>query len=99
MEVIIQSPEMHIADNLKNKIVRKLQTVCKAYDRIGSCDVLLRREKSNEQLHHFIEVKLGVPGETLFTKQKGETFEVALKKTALAIKHQLQKHKEKFEKV
>ncbi len=89
---------MHIPDNLKNKIIRKMQSICKLYDRISSCDILLRKEKSNEQQHHFIEVRLGVPGETLFTKQKTETFEAALSKAAFAVKHQLQKHKEKFEK-
>lgn len=99
MEIIIQSLEIHIGDNLKKRIIRKLKSVCKAYSRISSCNVLLQNKKNNEQQHHFIEVKLGVPGETLFTKQKGETFEVALSKAAIAIKHQLEKHKEKFEKV
>ena len=97
MEITIQTPDIHVTQKIKNKISRKLENVCKLYDRITACEVTLLEEKNEEQMNCCIEIRILVPGQALFTRQRGPTFESALSKTALAMKHQLQKYKERYQ--
>jgi len=98
MNIIIQSPDIHISEQLKHKIERKLLRTCGVYDRTVKCEVILRQEKDGTPPCREVEVKVVVPGGVLFTKQTSASFEGAINKMGLAIKHQLEKHRERFEK-
>ena len=99
MEITVKSPYVNISNHLQQQIIRKFKHVGKQYQRAITCDITVLKENNDAQRTHCIEAKLLVPGDVLFCKESAETFEGALNKASMAMKHQLEKHKEKFEKV
>ena len=93
----MESPHISISPELKESIQTKLSHVIRMYERPVNCEVVLRKEKDEEQKYFHIEVKLQVPGGSLFATEKAESFEIALDKLTGSIRRQLQKHKEKLE--
>jgi putative sigma-54 modulation protein len=75
------------------KKAEKLETF---YDRITGGEVFLRINK--DTVHHankVLEIKLNVPGSTLFVKETSSSFEAAADEAVDALKTQLKKFKEK----
>lgn len=99
MEVLIQSFNGDVSNNLKREIKRKLQSSARIYERAVCCDVALLKENNDKYNDYCIEAKIVVPGNVLFAKERAESFESALDKLITDLKHQLLKHKEKLEEV
>jgi len=78
-------------------IQQKLDKLDTFYDRITSGEVFLRLDKSeNAKLHtKLLEVKLYVPGGTMFVSEKGTTFEEATDLAVDTLKMQVKKFKDK----
>ena len=73
------------------KRVDKLETF---YDRIVEGEVYLKR--SNTPMNnHVAEVKIHVPGSSLFAKEENGSFEAAIDKCVEALRRQVKKLKEK----
>jgi putative sigma-54 modulation protein len=70
----------------------KLETF---YDRITEGEVFLRLD-NNSIDNKIVEVKLFVPGATLFTKEQAGTFEIAADRALDALRTQIIRHKEKM---
>ncbi|WP_308425732.1 HPF/RaiA family ribosome-associated protein [Dyadobacter beijingensis] len=78
-------------------IQQKLDKLDTFYDRITSGEVFLKLAKNdNTKLHtKLLEVKLYVPGGTVFVKEQGTTFEEATDLAIDTLKMQVKKFKNK----
>lgn len=74
------------------KKVDKLETF---YDRITGGEVFLRLDKGEARKNKIVEIKLLVPGGSIFAKEKDLSFEAATDKTTEALRRQIKKHKDK----
>ncbi len=99
MQLQIESPHIEIGKKITNLIRSKFEHLGKIYERINRCDVVLRKEKDDEQKNFFIEAKMEVPRTILFASDKAESFEIALEKVINDLEHQLNRHKEEIEEV
>lgn len=71
----------------------KLETF---YDRITDGEVFLRLEKNEHRYDNkVVEIKLNIPGTTLFTKEHATSFEAATDQAIESLRRQLKKYKEK----
>ena len=71
----------------------KLETY---YDRITEGEVYLRLNNNDGVANKTVEVKLFVPGATLFTKEEASTFETATDQALDALTTQIKRHKDKM---
>lgn len=71
----------------------KLETF---YDRIIDGEVFLRLDHSESKDNKIIEIKINIPGQQLFAKEKSKSFEAATDVAVEALRRQLKKHKEKL---
>lgn len=77
-------------------IQKKADKLEKFFDRIIDGEVFMRLEKNESNENKMIEIKLNIPGNQLFAKQKGKTFEAATDEAVESLRRQLKKHKEKL---
>ncbi len=92
----MQSVHFDADPKLLEFIQKKADKLETFYDRIIDGDVFLRLEKGTEKVHKkVVEVKLNIPGQTLFSKQEAESFEAATDEAVEALRRQLKRFKEK----
>ena len=92
--------EMYYVDNDRSQAlsdfiqtkVNKLETF---YAGIVNGEVYIRTEKGDPKKEKVIEIRLNVPGTSLFAKESAETFEAATDETVEALRRQIKKFKEK----
>jgi putative sigma-54 modulation protein len=75
----------------------KLDKLDTFYDRITGGEVFLRIDKDNNKVNKLLEIKIDVPGTTLFVREKARSFEAATDIALEALKGQLKKFKEKVQ--
>lgn len=71
----------------------KLETF---YDRITEGEVFLRLNNNDGIDNKTVEIKLFVPGATLFSKENAGTFEAATDEAVESLRRQIKRHKEKM---
>jgi putative sigma-54 modulation protein len=72
----------------------KLETF---YDRITEGEVFLKLDKGEHSRENkVVEMKIGVPGATLFAKAQNISFEAAADDALESLRRQIHKHKEKL---
>ncbi len=93
----LQMHSIHFdADNkLIDFIQRKADKLDTFYDRIVDGEVFLRIDKNEKKANKIVEIKLNVPGRTLFAKQHSDSFEAAADESVEALRRQIKKFKEK----
>ncbi|GGK60974.1 ribosome hibernation-promoting factor, HPF/YfiA family [Rufibacter glacialis] len=96
MKLQIQSVHFTADQSLLDFLQRKLDKLDTFFDRIVSGEVILRVQKPESHDNKLVEVKLFVPGATLFCKEEAGTFETATDKAVEDMKKQLIKYKEKL---
>ena len=77
-------------------IQKKLDKLDTFYGRIVDCEVMLRLENDDARKNKIVELKLNIPGEQLFAKNRSHTFESAADEAIGALKTQLKKYKDKL---
>lgn len=77
-------------------IQRKADKLETFYDRIIDGEVFMRLEHDNSRENKVIEIKLNIPGNQLFAKEKSKSFEAAADDAIEALRRQLKKYKEKM---
>lgn len=92
--------EMYYVDNdrsetLSDFIQTKVDKLETFYDGIINGEVYIRTEKGDPKKEKIVEIRLNVPGTTLFAKESNETFESAADNTVEALRRQIKKFKEK----
>jgi putative sigma-54 modulation protein len=80
-------------------IQSKLNKLDTFYDRITGGEVFLKLDKGDTKKvkSKMLEVKINLPGATLFVKEQGKTFEEAMDIAIEALKIQLKRFKEKIQ--
>jgi putative sigma-54 modulation protein len=97
MKINVNAVHFEADPKLLGFIQNKLNKIETFYDRVTSAEVFLKLgkgEKSKVQ-KKLVEVKLIVPGQTIFVEQKGDTFEEATDLLIEILKSQIKKFKDK----
>lgn len=76
-------------------IQKKTDKLHTFFDKITNGEVFMRLDKGEKVDNKIVEIKLAVPGATLFAKQSASSFEAATEKAVEALRSQLLKYKEK----
>ena len=97
MKVKVNAVKFSADSSLVEFIQKKLNKLDTFYDKIISSEVFLRLDKGDTSKVHKknIEIKINVPGSTLFVKETGDSFEEATDLAMGALTKQVKKFKEK----
>lgn len=99
MEVQIQSIHFDADSKLVSFTEKKLEKLETYFDRIVNAEVFLKLENNGSQIKNKIaEIKMHVPGATLFAEEKSKVFEESIDLATESLRRQLKKHKEKIRK-
>lgn len=89
-EAIHFSADRELMEFIENRL-KKLEQF---FDRIIDAQVFLKLENNGQIRDKIVELKLNVPGNTLFVEQSDKSFEAATDRGVEALRRQLIKHKE-----
>ena len=95
MKLQMHSVHFDADKKLLDFIQQRLDKLETFYDRITEGEVFLRLDNNSIE-NKIVEVKLFVPGATLFTKEQAGTFEIAADRALDALRTQIIRHKEKM---
>jgi len=95
MKLQMQSLHFDADQKLLAFIQKKTEKLDTFFGRIIDGEVILRLEKSENKENKIFELRVNVPGNQLFVKEKASTFEAATDLALETMKSQLRKHKEK----
>ena len=95
MKVQMQSVHFDADQKLLDFIQQRLDKLDHFYDRITDGEVILRLNNKDGVANKTVEIKLMVPGSTLFSQEDATSFEAAADAAVEALKRQISKYKEK----
>lgn len=96
MKLNVQSIHFDADVKLISYIQKKLDKLDTFFDRIIDGEVYLRLNKDSESKENkIVEVKINLPGTTLFAKETSSSFEAGTDMALEALKTQLKKYKDK----
>lgn len=96
MKLQINAVQFHASDQLTEFLQQKIDKLDTFYDRIIEGEVYLKLDNNNQISNKIVEIKLFVPGTTLFTKEEADSFETATDKALDSMSRQLKKYKDKI---
>lgn len=96
MTVRTESVQFKADEKLLAYIEKKLSKLDSFFDRIIDANVKLKLENSGQVRDKVAEVKIQVPGSTLFVSETNKTFEASIDLATDNLKRQLKKYKEKL---
>jgi putative sigma-54 modulation protein len=97
MKIEVNAVHFSADNGLKEFIQKKLNKLETFYDKIISSEVFLRLDKGEKLNTHIklIEIKLNVPGSSIFVKESGDTFEAATDLAMDTLTRKVKQFKEK----
>lgn len=95
MKVSISSLHFKADVKLEEFIREKVSKVSNLFDGVIGSDVTLKLDQSTPNENKIAEIRILIPGNDLFAKKQGKTFEEAVDSAADALKKQIKRHKEK----
>jgi putative sigma-54 modulation protein len=96
MKLQMQSIHFDADKKLLEFIEKKTSKLDTFYDRITNGEVFLKLDKdTTAHENKVVEIKIYLPGGSLFVKEQSNTFEAATDVAVEALKSQLKKYKEK----
>lgn len=95
MKLQIHSIRFDADDKLIEVIKKKLNKLETFYDRIIDGEVFLKIENDESRINKIIEIKLNIPGNQLFAKERARSFEIGADEATEALRRQIKKFKEK----
>ncbi|UOQ72580.1 ribosome hibernation-promoting factor, HPF/YfiA family [Hymenobacter cellulosilyticus] len=96
MKVQMHSVHFDADQKLLDFIQKRLDKLETFYDRITEGEVILKLNNKDGIDNKTVEVKLFVPGTTLFSQEDAPSFEAAADAAADNLRRQITKHKEKI---
>lgn len=96
MNVVIHPVHFDASSQLIEFINKKLQKLETFFDKIIEAEVFLKLGTKQNIKDKIVEVKLMVPGKTLFVSEVSKTFEESTDTAVETISRQLKKHKAKL---
>lgn len=95
MKLQMHSIHFDADSKLLDFIQKKMDKLETFYDRIIDGEVFLRLENGDRVKNKVVELKLNIPGSTLFSKEQSNSFEAATDECVEALRRQIKKYKEK----
>lgn len=96
MKLQIQSVHFHASSQLQEFVTARVNKLETFFDHIIGGDVFLRLEKGdNTRENKAVEIKLHLPGTTLFSKHRDTSFEAAADHAIESLRRQVKKYKDK----
>jgi ribosomal subunit interface protein len=77
IQLTIQVPGMATDDPLRDFLLSHVEKLGRRFDRIHRCDIVLKEEKSNDGTSCHAEIKVDVPGQTLFASARDARLRIA----------------------
>jgi len=96
MKVHTQAVHFSADSKLLQFIERKLKKLEQFFDRIIEASVILKLENTGKIKDKIVEIKLAIPGNTLFVKESSKTFEASVDDALNALRRQLIKYKSRL---
>jgi len=95
MKITVQSIHFNADQKLLDFIQRKVDKLDQFFDQIISGEVYLKLENVDDEANKISEIKLNVPGQTMFAKEQCKSFEEATDLAIESLRKQITKHKDK----
>ena len=95
MKITVQSIHFTADRKLLDFIQKKVDKLDTFYDHIISGEVYLKLENVEDEANKISEIKLLLPGNQIFAKEKCKTFEEATDLVVESLRKQIEKHKTK----
>lgn len=95
MDILTHSNGISMSSELKDFINKKVSKLENYIDKLTSADVYLKMENHSQVKDKTVEIKLNVPGVTLFSSETSKTFEAATDDAVSSLARQIKKHKDK----
>ena len=95
MQITVQSIHFDADLKLIEFVEEKTKKLGVFHPAIHKAEILLRLDKNADQENKITEIILKVPGKELFAKKQCKTFEEATDLAVDALKHQIEKNKDK----
>ena len=95
MKITVQSIHFSADKKLLDFIQKKIDKLDLFYDKIISGEVYLKLENVEDEANKIAEIKLLLPGNQLFAKEKCKSFEEATDQSIESLRKQIEKHKQK----
>ncbi len=97
MKLNISSLKFDADEKLLDFIQKKTEKLDTFYDKIIDGEANLKLDKNEAKENKIIDLKVNIPGATLFASEQKASFEAATDEAVESIRRQLKKHKGKFE--
>ena len=95
MKVNVHAVNFTVDRKLVDFVQDRMDKLEKYYDKVVSCDVFFKVEKTSEKENKIAEIKIHVPGDEFIVKKQCKTFEEATEQVAESLERLLIKRKEK----
>ena len=95
MKLQMYSVNFDADEQLNNFVQQKVNKLETFYDRIINGEVFLKNNNKDGVDNKTVEIRLFVPGSTLFSQEDAPSFEAAADAAVDAMRRQLKRHKEK----
>ncbi|MCH6232689.1 ribosome hibernation-promoting factor, HPF/YfiA family [Cognataquiflexum rubidum] len=95
MKLQMHSIHFDADQKLIDFIQKKADKLDTYFDRIIDGEVFMRLDNHEKKENKIVEIKMNVPGKTLFSKHQSESFEAATDEAIEGLRRQLKKFKEK----
>lgn len=96
MNITIQSIHFDADQKLTDFVTKKLDKLESHTNKIVSAEVYLRVDKPATHNNKITEIKIQIPGHTLFSKEQSSTFEEATDAAVDSLRQQLRRTLEKM---
>lgn len=95
MNITIQPKDFTAKAELTDFIKEKVEKLFRMYDRIISCEVVLKIDKSETKENKVCDIRLIIPGNDLLAGAQCKTFEEAAVQSIGALEKQIERRKNK----
>lgn len=99
MNVSIHSAGFNVDEKLESYISKKVGKLETFFDKITHADVYLKLENHEQVKDKVVEIKLNVPGKTIFVAETARTFEESADSAVEVAARQLKRRKEKLKNI
>lgn len=96
MKLVIHTIQFDAERALLDFLQKKVDKLEKFYDKFVDGEVFLKVEKGDRgRENKVVEIKLSIPGGSLFAKEVAASFEVGIDEAVESLRRQIRKHKDK----
>ena len=98
MKVTINSVHFKADSKLEDFITNKVEKLCGKMDDVQGVEVNLKLENTDTPENKIADIRIMLKGNDLYSSKQCKTFEEAVDKAIDALKNQVEKHKNRFDK-